>query len=120
MRWTLSIVVVFVVLIVPNAASYAGDAPLSAAAAGRQFDVRLDRAFVEGRSHRLTLSYASNVELLISGMRRPFEGHEARSVELVAVAEVQAVNDRGAPSKIRLVVEQGTFSWKAGQSEDLR
>jgi hypothetical protein len=91
----------------------------AAARAGRSYEVRLVRPALVGDVKRLTLSFASLSELLVTGTRRPFENHQSAAVELIAVAEVLAVNDRGRPAKIRLTVERGSVSVKEGSKDEL-
>jgi hypothetical protein len=71
-----------------------------------------------GQRHRVIISYARGFEFQITGVPSPREIHVNQAVELCATAEVLAVNDYGNPTKVRLVVESG--SYKKGDRLDLK
>jgi hypothetical protein len=62
-----------------------------------------------GQKHHLNLSYARNFQLQITGVPWPREIQVNQTVDLSASAEVLAVNEHGNPTKVRLVVEKGSF-----------
>jgi hypothetical protein len=86
----------------------AGPAAAPAPAPGK-YAVRPVRPASAGQKHRLVLSYARSYQLQITGVPWPREIQVDQTVDLSASAEVVEVNEYGNPTKVRLVVEKGSF-----------
>ena len=74
-----------------------------------KYAVRPVRPASVGQRHRLGLSFARTFQLQITGVPWPREIQVEQTVDLSASAEVLAVNEYGNPTKVRLVVERGSF-----------
>jgi hypothetical protein len=109
-RLSLSVVIVILLNLAPGVAG-AGE---------REFAVHLNRPGTAGEEKLLTLSFARNLELMVTDMRRPFEGQQKQFVELRARTQILEVDNAGVITKVRMVVEKGSLLAKKDIPEELK
>ena len=113
MRVRLSLSVVIVILL--NLA-----ASVAAGAGEREFAVHLNRPGTAGEEKLLSLSFARDVNMMVSGALRPFEGQQKQFVELRARTQILEVDNAGIITKVRMVVEKGSLATKKDAQEELK